>query len=209
MALGWLWWRAWFPADAVVAAALRGRRGTWRHGSSLCVASVALMALGWLWWLAWFPVDAVVAAAVCVAGVALGDMDRHFAWQAALMALAGSGGALGSQLTPWSPRLWHLATSTFSLRGRRGTWRHRPSLCVAGVALGDMDRHLRGRCGTWRHRPSLCAAGVALGDMDRHFAWQAWHLATWIVTLPGRCGTWQHRPSLSGRCGTWRHGSSP
>ena len=95
------------------------------------------------------------------------------------------------------------------LRGRRGTWRHRPSLCVAGVALGDMDRHLRGKCGTWRPRPSLCAAGVALGDMDRHFSWQAWHLATWIVTLPGRCGTWQHRPSLSGRRGTWRHGSSP
>ena len=34
-----------------------------------------------------------------VAGVALGDIDLHFAWQA-----------------------WHLVTSTFTLRGRRGTW---------------------------------------------------------------------------------------
>jgi len=39
------------------------------------------MALGWLWWRAWFPVDAVDAAALCVAGVALGDIDLHFAWQ--------------------------------------------------------------------------------------------------------------------------------
>ena len=102
------------------------------------------MALGWLWWRAWFPVDDDVAAAVGVAGVALGDMDLHFAWQA-----------------------WHLATSTFTLRGRRGTygtgwlwWRAwfpvdavvAAAVGVAGVALG---------C-TWRHRPPLCAAGVAL-----------------------------------------------
>ena len=35
---------------------------------------------------------------------------------------------------------------------------------------------LRGRRGAWRHPASLCVAGVALGDIDRHFAWQAWHL---------------------------------
>ena len=35
-----------------------------------------------------------------------------------------------------------------------------------------------------------------LGDMDLHFAWQAWHLATWILTLRGRRGTWWHGPSL-------------
>jgi len=63
-------------------------------GSSLCVAGVALMALGWLWWRAWVSVDAVAAAAFCVAGVALGDMDLHFAWQA-----------------------WHLATWILTLRG--------------------------------------------------------------------------------------------
>ena len=61
----------------------------------------------------------------CVAGVAIGDMDLRFAWQA-----------------------WHLVTWTFVLRardaavvlrGRRGTWRNGPAFCVAGVALGDMD----------------------------------------------------------------------
>ena len=121
MALDWLWWRAWVPVDAVDVAGvalgdidlhfvwqawhlvdivlhfawqawhlvtstftLRGRRG---------------MALDWLWWRAWVPVDAVDAAAVCVAGVALGDIDLLFVWQA-----------------------WHLVTSTFTLRGRRGTY---------------------------------------------------------------------------------------
>jgi len=37
---------------------------------------------------------------------------------------------------------------------------------------------------------AVCVAGVALGDMDRHFAWQAWHLATWTVALRGRRGTY-------------------
>ena len=45
--------------------------------------------------------------------VALGDIHLRFTWQA-----------------------WYLVTSTSTLRGRRGTWGHRPSLCVAGVALG-------------------------------------------------------------------------
>ena len=66
------------------------RHGTWRHGSSLCVAGVARMALGWLWWRPRFPRARVVAAAFCVAGVALGDIhlvvlgDVHlrFTWQA-------------------------------------------------------------------------------------------------------------------------------
>ena len=94
-----LTWQAWRLATSTVT--LRGRRGTWQHGRSLCMA-----------------------------GMALGDMDRHFAWQAwPLWHWAGSGGALGSQLAPWSPQLfawqaWRLATSTFTLRGRRGTWWH-------------------------------------------------------------------------------------
>ena len=166
MALGWLWWRAWFPVDAVGAAALcvagvalgdmdrhfAARMAlmalgwlwwcdlvpSWRRGR--CVGGVALMALGWLWWRAWFPVDAVGAAALCVAGVALMATSTftlawqaclHFAWQAwHLWQWAGSGGAL---VDAW--QAWHLATSTFTLRGRRATWRHRPSLCTAGVAL--------------------------------------------------------------------------
>ena len=138
MALRWLWWRAWFPFGAVVAAAawqarhlataiftLRGRRGTWRHGPSLCMAGMAL------------------------------GIDVHSAWQACHF---GTGLALVARLVPVWPfawQAWYLATSTFTLRGRRGTWRHRPSLCVAGMALCDIDRHF-----VWQARPSLCVAGV-------------------------------------------------
>ena len=113
------------------------------------------MALDWLWWRAWVGLGAVDAVAVCVAGAALGDIERRFAWQA-----------------------WHLATWTSTLRGRRGTY-------GAGLALVarlgwiwrcGRRRCLCGRRGTWRHRASLCVAGVALGVMDLHFAWQAWHL---------------------------------
>ena len=86
-------------------------------------------------------------------------------------------------------------TSTFTLCGRRGTYgtglgpvaRLGPAVaviaaavCVAGVALGDIDLHF-----VWQawHRPvarlgpvvavvaaAVCAAGVALGDIDVHFA---------------------------------------
>ena len=45
------------------------------------------------------------AAALCVAGVALGDIHLRFAWQ-----------------------VWHLVTSTFVLRDRRAT-------CGTGLAL--------------------------------------------------------------------------
>ena len=87
-------WQAWDLATSTFV--LRGRRGTWSHPPSFCVASVALMALGWLWC---GPVlVAGDAAALCVAGVALGDIHRRFTWQ-----------------------VWHLETSTFVLRGRRGT----------------------------------------------------------------------------------------
>ena len=74
MTLGWLLgavgrqWRR---------GALHGRRSTWRHGRSICVARATLLTLGWLWSPVW-----VAGAALCVAGVALGDIHLHFAWQA-------------------------------------------------------------------------------------------------------------------------------
>ena len=88
------------------------------------------------------PLDAVVAAAVGVAGVALGDIDRHFVWPA-----------------------WHLATSTVTLRSRRGTY---------GTGLA-----LVARLGLRRTPLST-----------RLLAWQAWHLVTSTVILRGRRGTW-------------------
>ena len=64
---------------------------------------------------------------------------------------------------------WHKLTSTVLSRGRRGTFSHLPSFCVAGVALmalggalglglGARDARdaaplLRGRRGTWWHPP--------------------------------------------------------
>ena len=75
-------------------------------------------------------------------------------------------------------------TSTFTLRGRRGTWSHPPFT-------------LRGRRGTWSHPPSLCVAGVALDDIDCYFAWQGWHLWHWA----GSGGARGHQVAR------WRRGS--
>ena len=76
---------------------------------------------------------------------------------------------------------WHFAALTVTLRGRCGTSRHRPPLCVAGVALLGTGMALVARLGSrlapWAP-PLLASQAVALGGIDRHFAWQAWHLAT-------------------------------
>ena len=92
---------------------------------------------------------------------------RHFAWQ-----------------------VWHLLTSTFVLRGRRGAWRPRPSFCVAGVALMTPG-WIWWRA--WaplvaRGAAALCMAGVALAHINFRFAWQAWRLATSTFVLRGRRG---------------------
>ena len=81
----------------------------------------------------------------CVAGVALRDILRRFTWQA-----------------------WHLATSTFVLHGKRGTY---------GAGLGLVTR-----LGALRSRGPL--------------AWQAWHFVTSSIVSRGRRGTWRHPPSF-------------
>ena len=107
-------------------------------------------------------------------------------------------------------------TSSFTLRSTRGTWRHRASLCVAGVALmaldwlwwcawvpvdaavaaavgvarvalGDIELHFAG---------VTLGDIVALGDIELHFAWQAWHL--WHWTSSG--GTQNSSTQLCHRC---------
>ena len=234
-------WQAWHLVTSTFVS--RGRRGTNSHPPSFCVAGVALMVLcGALGpdlspgaprhfaWQAWHLVTSTFVScgrrgtnshppSFCVAGVAL-------------MVLCG---ALGPDLSPGAPRhfawqAWHLVTSTFVSRGRRGTNSHPPSFCVAGVALmvlcgalgPDLSpgapRHFawqawhlvtstfvsRGRRGTNSHPPSFCVAGVtlmvlcgALGpDLSpgapRHFAWQAWHLVTSTFVSRGRRGTNSH-----------------
>ena len=147
------------------SSTLRGRRGTWSHPPSFCVAGMALMALGWLRWRAWSLLVAGDAAALCVAGVALGDIHLRFTWQA-----------------------WHLEM-TCVWRGRRGTsctwWRawsplvagDTAALCVAHVALGGIHLRfarqawhlvtstflLRGRCGAYGTGLALVARLVVVG----------------------------------------------
>ena len=80
---------------------------------------------------------AVTPRPSCVAGVALRDICVRFTWQA-----------------------WHLATSNFVLRGRRGTY----GTGLALVVLGRGDAAARGRRGTWRHPTSFYVArGVRMG----------------------------------------------
>ena len=64
---------------------------------------------------------------------------------------------------------WHLATSTFVSRGRRGTYGTGLALVARLGALGRpwspvTPPNLRDRRGTWRHMLSFWVAGVALGD---------------------------------------------
>ena len=165
------------------------------------------MALGWLGWRAWAGVAGVAAAAVGVAGVALCDIHLRFTWQA-----------------------WYVVTSTFTLRGRRGTY----GIGLAPVArLGRSGRGgrrgcWRGRRGTLRHLPWFHVAGVVLGDIDLHFAWQAWHVWHWAGVAAAAVGvagmalcdihlgfTWQawylvtSTVTLCGRRGTYGMGLAP
>ena len=152
------------------------------------------------------------AVAFCVAGVALGDIHLRFPRQASHLATSTfvSRGRRGdmclrfpwqawhlwqSQVTPrhFAWQAWHLTTSTFVSRCRRGTWRHVPSLHVAGVALMAPWNGSGGALGLGLvagDAAALCVAGVALGDMHLHFMWQAWHLVTSTFVLRGRRGTW-------------------
>ena len=212
MALGWLWWCAWFPFVgsrgtwqyrlplcmvghlATSTFTLRGRRGTYGTGLALVARLVS--------------VCRHCRRAVCVARVAFGSIDLHSVWQA-----------------------WHLATSTFTLCGRRDTCG--TVLALVALFLWEVWRlatsisTLCGRCGTWRHRPSLCVAGVALmalgwlwwrawfpvvavgprlfvwqawhlefGSIDLHSVWKVWHLATSTIYLTHRA---KRQPSASAK----------
>ena len=200
-------WQAWHLATSIVT--LRGRRGT--HGTGLALS-----------WRAWSRSGAVVAPSIHVACVALGDIYRHFAWQAwHSRHWAGSGGALWSRFwRQWSPRpfcvagvalgdihvrftawqAWHLATSIVTLRGRRGT--HGTGLALAARLVQIWRRGRRGRF-AWQawHLVTIhlrfTVAGVALGDIYRHFAWQAWHSRHWAGSggaLGPDLAPWSPRP---------------
>ena len=110
-------------------------------------------------------------------------------------------------------QVWHLLTSTFVLRGRRGAWQPRPSFCVAGMALMTPD-WIWWRA--WaplaaRGAAALCMAGVALAHINFRFAWQAWRLATSTFVLRGRRGPYDTGLDLVARLGAvsrpWRRGT--
>ena len=109
---------------------------------------------------------------------------------------------------------WRNLTSTFVLRGRRGThgtgWRAWVGLVARDAAWHKLTSTfvLRGRRGAISHPPSFCVAGVALMGLGgalglawsrvtpRHFAWQAWHKLTSTFVLRGRRGAISHPPSF-------------
>ena len=176
----------------------RGRRGTWRHSSSFCVAGVAL---GGTYGTGLALVAGLVAgdaAALCVAGVALGDFHLRSTWQAwhletFTFVLRGRRGTYGTG-SPVTPRhfawqAWRNVISTFVSRGRRGAMSHPPSFCVAGVALMALGVAL-GLVLVARDVAALCMAGVALGDLHLRFTWQAWRNVTSTFVLRGRRGTY-------------------
>ena len=177
-------WQAWHLTTSIVT--LRGRRGTYGTGLALAARLVSHGAVTprRFAWQAWhFVTSTFDPPSLCVAGMALDDMDCYFAWQAwRLWHWVGSGGALGQ---PWRRDaaaffvadvalrdiclhfVWqasHFVTSTFTLCGRRGTY---------GTGLALVAR---------------LVLGVAPGTP--RLAWQAWHLETSTFVSRGRRGTW-------------------
>ena len=127
-------WQAWHNLTSTVV--LRGRRLT--HGTGWRPFGPGLVARD--------------AAALCVAGVALGDIDVRFTWQAwhnltSTFVLRGRRGTYGTGWRAWAGfsrlgrrgtfawQAWRLVTSTFISRGRRDTNLHPPSFCVAGHTI--------------------------------------------------------------------------
>ena len=111
------------------------------------------------------------AAALCVAGVALGDIHLRFTWQACRLRfvwqawpLGLAGVALGDIHLRFAWQAWHL-----------GHWAGSGGAFGPGLVAGDPA--------------ALCVAGVALGDIYLRFTWQALRLATSTFVLRGKRGT--------------------
>ena len=95
------------------------------------------------------------AAAFCVASVANGDIHLRFTGQA-----------------------WHLATTTFVLRGRRGTYGTGLALVARlGPFWSSVTRHFAWQA--WHLGTSTFVSRGRLRDNHLRFAWQAWHLWHW------------------------------
>eukprot|EP00435_Cladocopium_sp_Y103_P065322 s826_g27.t1 len=125
-------------------------------------------------------------------GVALGDIDLHFDWQARRLwcwvgawvrlvrcdaAFRVAGVAVGGIDLHFVWHAWHLVTSTFTLWQAWRLWHCETCL---GVALGDINLHFVAGV-------ALMALCDVLGSWSavtpRRFVWQAWHLVTSTSTL--------------------------
>ena len=165
----WQAWHSWYCVARLVRicrpgrrVTLRGRRGTWWHPPSFHVADVAQT-----------------------------HIHRRFAWQGvALMVLCGALGPDLSPGAPrhFAWQAWHNLTSTSVSCGRRGTNSHPPSFCVEAWHSWYCVARLVRICRPGG-AASLCVAGVALGDIHLRFTWQTWHKLTSTVVLRGRRGT--------------------
>ena len=152
--------QAWHLVASISTFTLHGRLGTYNNGLALVTRSVAWSAVTPkpFAWQAWHLVTSTVTLysrrgtwwhltfRLC---------GRHGAYHTdlALTRLVAVGPSCGRRGTWWHRPL-HLVTSTLTLCGRRGTY---------GVGMALWRRNLlRGRRGTWLHPRSLCVASVAL-----------------------------------------------
>ena len=179
MALGWLWWRAWFPGGAVTPwrfawqawhfvtstftlcgrwhlmtwiVTLRGRRGTYGTGLALVARLV--------------PSRRCDTAAFCVARMALCTTCSH------------------TQLT--HTQLPHIQLAHIQLSH---TQLAHIQLAHTQLTHTQLTHTQLAHTHNLLTHNSFCVAGVALCDIHVHFVWQACHLTAWIVALRGRRGT--------------------
>ena len=225
----WQAWHLWYWAGSGGALGRAGARLVANDAAQLCVAVVALgdihLRFAWLWHLStstcvlrgrrgtWsLPLWHLATSTLRfrVAGVALGDIHLRFAWQVCgtwSHSLSFRVARVARMVLGW---LWWRAWARWgtlgrqwrrpTLRGRRGTWRHPASFCVA-VALVYI--HLRSawlghfHVSTWRHPPSFRVAGLELGHI---------HL---IIVLRGRRGIYGTGLALVARLGALGRACSP
>ena len=180
---------------------------------------------------------------LCVAGVALGHIHLHFAWQAwhlttSIVTLRGKGGTYGTGLAlvvrvvtrwrggaavphifVWGSCFWFCIPPSASSRllpsslvlithnlSSHTTCSHTSCHHTTCSLTHNLSSHnllththlVLTQLTTCSHTtcphthlvitPSLCVAGVALGDIHLHFAWQAWHLVTSTLHFARQAG---------------------
>ena len=152
--------QAWHLVASISTFTLHGRLGTYNNELALVTRSVAWSAVtpkpfAWQAWHLVTPTVTLYSRRGTWWHLTFRLCGRHGAYHTdlALTRLVAVGPSCGRRGTWWHRPL-HLVTSTLTLCGRRGTY---------GVGMALWRRNLlRGRRGTWLHPRSLCVASVAL-----------------------------------------------